>query len=184
MIMHRLLHILYALKLWILYPLVRNNTRFVADMLRWKEWKQCPYNSSYWTFVFLMAEYREFRNICYYRMGKAQYFLRWICPPLDSLYIHCRDIGGGLLIQHGFATIITAKQIGKNAKIFQQVTIGYNDDKLPVLGDNVEVCCGAKVIGGVIVGDNVTVGAQALVVKDVEPNVVVGGVPAQVLKTK
>lgn len=182
--MHRLLHILHALKLWVLYPLVRNNTRFVTDMVRWKEWKQCPYNSSYWTFVFLMAEYREFRNICYYRMGKAQYFLRWICPPLDSLYIHCRDIGGGLLIQHGFATIITAKQIGKNAKIFQQVTIGYNDDKLPVLGDNVEVCCGAKVIGGVIVGDNVTVGAQALVVKDVEPNVVVGGVPAYVLKTK
>ena len=47
-----------------------------------------------------------------------------------------------------------------------------------------EVCCGAKVIGGVTVGNDVTVGAQALVIKDVEDNVVVGGVPARVLKTK
>lgn len=47
-----------------------------------------------------------------------------------------------------------------------------------------EVSCGAKVIGGVNVGHNVTIGAQALVIKDVEDNVVVGGVPARVLKTK
>ena len=182
--MHKLLHILHALKLWGLYPFVCNNARFVADIARWAVWKSCPYKSAYMQFVFLMAEYKEFRNICYYRMGKAQYFLRWICPPLDSLYIHCKDIGGGFLIQHGFATIITADQIGKNAKIFQQVTIGYNEDKLPIIGDNVEVCCGAKVIGGVIIGNNVMIGAQTLVVKDVEDNVVVGGVPARVLKTK
>lgn len=182
--MHKLLHILNALKLWVLYPIVCKNIRFIADLVRWAEWKQCPYTSRYWRFVFLMAEYKEFRNICYYRMGKAQYCVRWICPPLDSLYIHCRDIGGGLLIQHGFSTIITAEKIGSNAKIFQQVTIGYNEDRLPILGNDVEVCCGAKVIGGVVVGNNVTIGAQALVVKDVESNLVVGGVPAKVLKTK
>ena len=135
-------------------------------------------------FVFLMAEYKEFRSICYYRMGKAQYFLRWICSPLDTLYIHCKDIGGGFLIQHGFATIITAERIGKNVKIFQQVTIGYNEDELPIIGDNVEVCCGAKVIGGVVVGNDVKIGAQSLVVKDIEDNVVVGGVPAKILKRK
>lgn len=184
MIMHRLLHILHALKLWVLYPLVCNNDRFVADTARWAEWKSCPYKFAYMQFVFLMAEYKEFRNICYYRMGKAQYFLRWICSPMDSLYIHCKDIGGGLLIQHGFSTIITAARIGNNAKIFQQVTIGYNEEQLPILGDDVEVCCGAKVIGGVTIGNNVTIGAQALVVKDVIDNVVVGGVPARVLKSK
>ena len=100
------------------------------------------------------------------------------------MFIRCPNIGGGLLIQHGFATIIQAEKIGRNAKIFQQVTIGYNEDKRPVIGDNVEVCCGAKVIGGVHVGNNVTIGAQALVIKDVEDNVVVGGVPAKVIKRK
>ena len=182
--MHKLLHIFNALKLWILYPVVCKNPRFQADLARWAEWKQCAYTSKYWQFVFLMAEYKEFRNICYYRMGKMQYFLRWICPPLDSLYIHCKDIGGGFLIQHGFSTIITAARIGNNAKIFQQVTIGYNEDQLPILADNVEICRGAKVIGGVTVGNNVTICAQALVIRDIEDNVVVGGVPATVLKVK
>lgn len=182
--MHKLLHIFNALKLWFLYPIVCKNTRFVADLARWSEWKQCPYTSRYWQFVFLMSEYKEFRNICYYRMGKAQYFVRWICPPLDSLYIHCRDIGGGLLIQHGFSTIINAESIGRNVKIFQQVTIGFNGDKRPKIGNNVEICCGVKIIGGVMVGNNVVIGAQALVIKNVEDNVVVGGVPAKVLKCK
>ena len=183
--MHKiLLYILNSSWLWCSYLLVRHNPRFVEDLKRWAEWKSCPYKGKYMQFVCLMSEYKEFRNICYYRMGKWQYLVRWMCPPLDSLYIHCKDIGGGLLIQHGFSTIIQAERIGKNAKIFQQVTIGYNGDKCPVLGDNVEVCCGAKVIGGVHIGDNVTIGAQALVVKDVENNVAVGGVPARVIKRK
>lgn len=182
--LHDFLHILNSSLLWCSCLLVRHNPRFVEDLKRWAEWKSCPYKGKYMQFVCLMSEYKEFRNICYYRMGKWQYLVRWMCPPLDSLYIHCKDIGGGLLIQHGFATIIQAEHIGKNAKIFQQVTIGYNGDKRPVLGDNVEVCCGAKVIGGVHIGDNVTIGAQALVVKNVENNVIVGGVPARVIKRK
>ena len=131
-----------------------------------------------------MTEFKEFRNICYYRMGKLQYFLRWMCPALDSLYIRTKGIGGGLLIQHGFASIIQAEHIGENFKVFQQVTIGYNGDERPWIGDNVEICCGAKVIGGVRVGNNVVVGAQALVIKDVPDNSVVGGVPAKILKIK
>ena len=180
--MHKLLHIIHSLFYWILFLPVKNNRSFDKDMLRWAEWKECPYKNKYMHFVFLMTEYKEFRNICYFRMGRLQYMLRWLCPPLDSLYIRTKDIGGGLLIQHGFATIIQAERIGDNCKIFQQVTIGYNGDKKPIIGDNVEICCGAKVIGGVNVGDNVIIGAQALVIKDVPDNVVVGGVPAKVIK--
>jgi serine O-acetyltransferase len=47
---------------------------------------------------------------------------------------------------------------------------------------NVEVCCGAKVLGGITVGDNVLIGANAVVVKDVPSNSVVAGVPARVIK--
>ena len=182
--MHKLLHIIHSLYYWQLLVFVKANKCFIIDLQRWSEWKQCPYKSQYMQFVFLMSEYKEFRNICYFRMGKMQYLLRWLCPPLDSLYIRTKDIGSGLLIQHGFATIIQAERIGENCKIFQQVTIGYNDDKHPVIGDNVEICCGAKVIGEVHVGNNVIIGAQALVIHDIENNVVVGGVPAKVLKRK
>lgn len=180
--MYFVIHIYCFFILWLHWLIVSCNVRFLEDLEQWSRWKSCKFNSKYFRFVFLMAEYKEFRNICYYRMGHIQYFIRWLCPPLDSLYIHCKDIGGGFLIQHGFATIINAESIGKNFKIFQQVTIGYNDDKRPVIGDNVEVCCGAKVIGGIHVGNNVLVGAQALVIRDVEDNVIVGGVPAKVLR--
>ena len=182
--MHILPYFFYCQFLWIHWLLVSNNKRFADDIARWKNWKSISNKSRYVLFVILMSDYPEFRNICYYRMGKTQYFVRWLCPPVDTLFIRCPNIGGGLLIQHGFATIIQAEKIGSNAKIFQQVTIGYNEDKRPILGDNVEVCCGAKVIGGVHVGNNVTIGAQALVIKDVEDNVVVGGVPAKVIKRK
>ena len=183
-ILHTLMHIYFSFLLWPHYIVTRNNKRFDKDIARWVEWKSVPFRYRYLRFVYLMSEYREFRNICYFRMGKMQYLLRWLCPPLDSLYIRTKDIGGGLLIQHGFATIIQAERIGENCKIFQQVTVGYNGDKHPVIGDNVEICCGAKVIGGVHLGDNVIVGAQALVIHDIEDNVVVGGVPAKVLKRK
>lgn len=185
--MHKLLHIIGLIWLWPIYipcKYCRHKDQFAEDITRWIAWKGSKYKNAYMQFVFLMTEYREFRNVCYYRMGKIQYMLRWMCPPLDSLYIHCHDIGGGLLIQHGFSTIITAKKIGQNAKIFQQVTIGYNGEELPTIGDNVEICCGAKVIGGVRIGNNVTIGAQALVIHDVEDNAIVGGVPAKVIKKK
>lgn len=121
---------------------------------------------------------KEFRNIVYHRMGKMQYFIRWLCPPLDSLYIHCKDIGGGFRIQHGFSSIITAERIGRNVKIFH----GYNGDKCPVIGDNVEICCGAKVLGGISVGSNVIIGAQALIIKDVSDNLVMGEYLQKLLK--
>ncbi len=168
--------------IYLLALCAKQKDRLCEDIAVWAEWKDIVQYDRFVQFLYCMSMYEEFRNIVYKRMGKLQYLVRWMCPQLSTLYIHCDDIGGGLRIQHGFATIITAERIGKNAKIFQQVTIGYNGDKLPILGDNVEVCCGAKVIGGVHVGNNVVVGAQALVIKDVPNNCVVGGVPAKVIK--
>lgn len=75
------------------------------------------------------------------------------------------------------------KKIGKNCHIYQQVTIGYNGVQAPIIGNNVRICCGAKVIGGIRVGNNVVIGANAVVCKDVPDNVIVGGVPAKVIKT-
>ena len=82
-------------------------------------------------------------------------------------------MGGGLIFQHGFSSIISAKSIGENCKIYHHVTLGYDHDlQAPVIGNNVEVWN----------GDNVLIGAGALVVKDVPSNTVVAGVPARVIK--
>ena len=105
-------------------------------------------------------------------------------PPLSSLYIWTQDIGGGLFIQHGFATVIAANKMGKHCFVNQQVTIGYKGDKAPIIGDNVTVTCGAKILGGISIGNNVTVGANSVVVKDVPPDVTVAGIPSKIIRYK
>jgi len=69
---------------------------------------------------------------------------------VNTLFITTSDIKGGLFIQHGFATIISAASIGENCWINQQVTIGYSDKtECPHIGNNVHIYAGAKVIGGI-----------------------------------
>jgi len=102
---------------------------------------------------------------------------------MPTLYIYTEDIGPGLFIQHGFATVITARKIGRNCWINQQVTIGFtNNTDRPTIGDNVIIYAGAKILGDVKVGDNSIVGANAVVLKDVPENCTVVGVPAYIVR--
>ena len=137
-------------------------------------------------FLRLMSSLPEFRSLFYYRIKgpfPLRAILKSLCPPLSSLYIQTPEVGPGLFIQHGFATIIAAKRIGRYCWINQQVTIGYSEDiECPTLGDNVHVYAGAKIIGGINVGDNVKVGANAVVVRDVPANCTVVGVPARIVQ--
>ncbi len=152
-----------------------------ADLVQWCEWKRM--NKTVISFAFLIANHSEFRSVLYRRMGYRRILFSWWLRPMRHLYINTRDIGGGLLIQHGFSSIINAQKIGENCKIYHHVTLGYNHNlEAPTLGDNVEVCCGAKILGGVTVGDNVLIGAGAVVVKDVADNSVVAGVPARIIR--
>ena len=140
-----------------------------------------------------MTYKKEFRNLLQHRLKHPSYSVaaiiqfaiaRVLWRPMDSLYIYTSDIGGGLYIQHGFATIISAKKIGENCRIYQQVTIGYKGTENPVLEDNVSVTCGAKVLGGITMHENSLAAAGAVVVKDVPANAIVAGVPAKVIAYK
>jgi serine O-acetyltransferase len=79
---------------------------------------------------------------------------------------------------HGLNGIFISQRavIGKNCVIFQQVTIGSNSLKdsqkigAPVLGDNVYIGAGAKIIGKITIGSNVRIGANAIVVMDIPDN--------------
>lgn len=150
------------------------------DFKHFCEWKSYPYSVFY--FFFCFASYKEFRSVIYKRLGKCRVLTNTFLKGQDCLYICTNDIGGGLIIQHGFSTIINAKKIGRNCHIYQQVTIGFNGTQSPIIGDNVRICCGAKVIGGIHIGNNVVIGANAVVCKDIPDNVIVAGVPAKIIK--
>lgn len=163
-----------------------------ADVARWNEIEQIDFNlfeSVNWYLTYR----KEFRNLLQHRFKHPSYTIsslfhfvvaRILWKPMETLYIYTKDIGGGLYIQHGFSTIISAKKIGKNCRIYQQVTIGYKQDSCPVLEDNVSVTCGAKVLGGITMHANSLAAAGAVVVKDVPEKAIVGGVPAKVLGYK
>lgn len=163
-----------------------------ADVARWNEIEQMDF-SLFESVNWYLTYRKEFRNLLQHRFKHPSYTIsslfhfvvaRILWKPMETLYIYTKDIGGGLYIQHGFSTIISAKKIGKNCRIYQQVTIGYKQDSCPVLEDNVSVTCGAKVLGGITMHANSLAAAGAVVVKDVPEKAIVGGVPAKVLGYK
>ena len=92
--------------------------------------------------------------------------------------------GKGLSIAHyGCIQINNESKIGDNLRIHEGVTLGASGDRnAPIIGNNVFLGSGCKVIGKVKIPDNCAVGAGAVVVKDVrEKGVTVGGVPAKVI---
>lgn len=92
-------------------------------------------------------------------------------PGQKLLYIRTLQLGGGVCINHGHSTEINAKSIGKNCHIFQNVTIGTNGSSIgPVIGDNCSFGAGCVVLGEIRIGNNVKVGANAIVVKDIPDN--------------
>ena len=78
--------------------------------------------------------------------------------------------------------------IGENCTIFQHTTFGAahgkGKDGAPIIGDNVMVGVGASVLGKIKIGNNVSIGAHAVVVCDIPDNAVVVGIPAKVIKYK
>lgn len=138
--------------------------------------------------LYCYPEYRNllehrFRNLC--NCNYSAFVLRILWKKQDSLIIFTKDIGKNLFIQHGIATIIAAKSIGDNCWINQQVTIGYTDNgAAPVIGNRVRISCGAKVLGNIKIEDDVIIGANAVVVKNVEKNQTVVGIPAKPIKHK
>lgn len=159
-----------------------------ADARRWCEIQGRPFSGA--GSVLDQLRRREFRSLFYHRMAHggtlprlaarlASLFYR----PEGTLYLHTDEIGEGLYILHGFATIVVARRIGRNCWINQQVTIGYRDHtEGPILEDGVRVYAGAKVLGPITIGHDTRIGANAVVLKDAPPECTLVGVPARIVR--
>lgn len=96
-------------------------------------------------------------------------------------------IGKGLFIDHGMGIVIgETSEVGDDCTIYHNVTLGGTGHdtgkRHPTLGNNVLVSTGAKILGPIYIGDNARIGANSVVLKNVEPNATVVGVPGNVVR--
>ena len=94
-------------------------------------------------------------------------------------------IGRGFFIDHGMGVVIgETAEIGENVTLYHGVTLGgvswRKEKRHPTVGDHVVVGAGAKVLGPITIGAHSRIGANSVVVKDVEPHSVVVGVPGRI----
>lgn len=95
-------------------------------------------------------------------------------------------IGKGFLIEHTGCIVINSEaKIGNYARIRHGVTIGNKIAEkprdVPTIGDYIDIGAGAKILGAINIGNNVSVGANAVVLCDVPDNSIAVGVPARVI---
>ena len=153
------------------------------DLLRY------GYGGSFWDFHRAMLFNVLFRKVFYYRTNVHAPILTKISKlfyrPFPTMEIEAEQIGGGMVVYHGYSAIVFAKSIGRNFTVYQQVTIGRGKSRegnnIPVIGDNVTVYAGAIIVGGVHIGDNAVIGAGAVVTKDVPANATVVGAKMRVI---
>ncbi len=137
-----------------------------------------------------------------YRFGRWRYTLRqrWLRLPFSILYkalkllsqiltgidLPCEtQVGRRLTIEHFGDIIISGDAvIGDDVIIRNGVTIGLKRTGIagaPVIGNRVDIGAGAKILGPIHIGDDVAIGANAVVLKDVPANSLAVGVPARII---
>ncbi len=95
-------------------------------------------------------------------------------------------IGKAVFIDHGMGVVIgETSEIGNRCLLYQGVTLGgtgkENGKRHPTLEENVVIGAGAKVLGAIIIGTNTRIGAGSVVVRDVEADSTVVGIPGRVV---
>lgn len=93
--------------------------------------------------------------------------------------------GSPFVILHSVGIVINSKVVGgRDVYLESGVVIGETKRGCPLLGNDIFIGSGAKIIGSVSVGNNVTIGANAVVNASFPDNVVVAGVPAKIVRRK
>lgn len=178
---------LFSIPFYFIFLFFNKNKNLSYELRAWENnITTVKYKNELFVFIRMFARLKEYRSLFFYRIGNLGIFFRTFIPHMRSLYFitDSQDLGTGLVIQHGFSTIIWPNKMGENCQIWQNVTIGRAHDKgnRPIIGNNVKICAGAIVIGNITIGDNCTIAAGCVVVKSIPANCVVCGNPARIVK--
>lgn len=149
--------------------------------------------------LYVIFLYQGFHAIVFHRIAHFFYKLKllFIARVISQLARHITgieihpgaQIGRKLFIDHGMGIVIgETARIGNNCTIYHGVTLGgTGKDKKkrhPDIGNNVMIGCGAKVLGPIKIGDNVKIGANSVVLKNIESDSTVVGIPGVVVRKR
>ena len=153
----------------------RELRRFEADCARWVRPQQfAPVEEVTPLLVLrMLARHVPLRAVGWFRLANALRHVGvrgtsgWIQRRLLRLYglelAPGSDIGGGLYIAHPVGCVLVAERVGENATVISQVTFGTRTDaRWPRIGDHCFFGAGARVLGGIEIGDGASVGANAV----------------------
>lgn len=135
-------------------------------------------------FLVCLRKYEYYNNIgspfkwfWYWRFKRLSYKLNYT--------IYKNTFGPGLFIGHYGTVVVNSKaRIGSNCRIHVCTNIGGSKEGVPRIGDNAYIGPGAKIFGAITIGNNVSIGANAVVNKSFPDDVVIAGVPAKIVKYK
>lgn len=146
-----------------------------------------------WTYQILMRKCEYYINCRRDFLGKIWLkFLKFRFTRIGRIrgfQLPFNVFGPGLAIAHYGSIVVNANsRIGKNCRIHENTTIGANgfySNKAPIIGNNVYIATGARIIGDITIADDVVIGANAVVVKSIlEPGTTWAGVPAKKISNK
>jgi len=171
----------------------------------WQRNNKCDYNY----FIYIKRLFLCYETACVFRYLKSlrkleytincikgeknfgyflYYYRLWYNMYLSKKYgivIRPNTVDSGLYIPHlPGGVIIVCKSMGRNCTVNVGTIIGIKNtiDEVPIIGDNCEINAGCKIFGRIIIGNNVKVGPNTVIFKDVPDNAIVSGVPGQIIK--
>lgn len=130
---------------------------------------------------FINTSHLKYGGIC----GCVLYLIHRRQQIKYGIHIAPNKVGAGLKINHiSNGIYLNVKQMGEDCSVNTGVICGnkkYNYN-IPTIGNNVTLMVGAKIIGNIMIGDNSIIAPNSVVVKDVQANTIVSGIPAKYLK--
>lgn len=141
-------------------------------------------------FLFRVANFCSKRKVYYYLGFPYLIFYKLFVEWFLTIEIPWNLVAGkNLTLYHGQCLVIAeGVVIGNNCTIRHGTTIGNRQlhaggySQAPKIGNNVDIGCNTCIIGGIVISSNVTIGSGSVVVKSVEPNCVIVGNPARVIR--
>ncbi|MFM8332827.1 MAG: serine O-acetyltransferase [Candidatus Methylumidiphilus sp.] len=153
---------------------------YERDLTRQGLWVMAVYRFGRWRYGIRPALLRKPFSFVYKLLYVSVQILTGIELPCEA------TLGRRVRIDHFGGIIISGDTVlGDDVVIRNGVTIGLKrtgERGAPIIGNRVDIGAGAKILGAIRIGDDVAVGANAVVITDVPPNSLAVGIPARIIR--